>query len=141
MGLSTESAGILLDLSGTDYLCIGCAHDECPSRVRTIVAVPISVEWCAVWKGTVSDCLGHLQEKHSGSQYVALKNIAKFFPPWMVPRDLWQTALRPDVSGIAVDVRLFHESRCRLVHKYWVYKDPFPHPPLRGECFPNCYHL
>ena len=90
------------------------------------------VEWCAVWKGSVSDCLGHLQDKHGGSQYVALKNITKFFPPWMVTRDLWQTALRPDVSGIAVDVRLFHESRCHLVHKYCVYKDPFPHPAFRG---------
>ena len=102
------------------------------------------VEWCAVWKGTVIDCLGHLQEKHGGSQYVAFKNIAKLFPPWMVPRDLWQTALRPDVSGIAVYIRLFHESRCRLVHKYRVNKDPFPHPALRGgggECFPDCRHL
>ena len=42
------------------------------------------------------------------------------------------TALRPDVSGIAVDARLFHEARCRLVHKYRVYKDPFPHPVVRG---------
>ena len=64
------------------------------------------VEWCAVWKGSVSDCLGHLQDKHGGSQYVALKNIAKFFPPWTVPRDLWMTALHPDVSGIAVDGRV-----------------------------------
>ena len=98
------------------------------------------VEWCTVWKGTVSDCLGHLQDKHGGSQYVALKNITKFFPPWTVTQDLWQTALRPDVSGIAVDVRLLHEFRCRLV-----YKDPFPHPALPGggggQCFPNCYHL
>ena len=31
-----------------------------------------------------------------------------------------------------MDVRLFHESRCRLVHKYRVYKDPFPHPAVRG---------
>ena len=45
------------------------------------------VEWCAVeWCAVVSDCLGHLQDKHGGSQYVALKNIAKFFPPWTVPR-------------------------------------------------------
>ena len=70
------------------------------------------VEWCAVWKGSVSDCLGHLQDKHGGSQYVAFKNIAKFFPPWTVLRDLWKTALRLDVSGIAVDARLFHEARC-----------------------------
>ena len=42
------------------------------------------------------------------------------------------TALRPDVSGIAVDVRLFHEAWCCLVHKYRVYKDPLPHPALGG---------
>ena len=92
----------------------------------------VAVEWCTVWKGSVSDCLGNLQDRHGRSQYVAVKNLGKFFPPWSVPRDLWLTALRPDVSGIAVDVRLFHEAGCRLVHKYRVYKDPFPHPALRG---------
>ena len=40
-----------------------------------------SVEWCAVWKGSVGDCLDHLREKHGGSQFVALKNLGKFFPP------------------------------------------------------------
>ena len=35
-------------------------------------------------------------------------------------------------SGIAVDARLFHEAGCRLVHKYRVYKDPFPHPAGGG---------
>ena len=90
------------------------------------------VEWCTVWKGSVSDCLSHLHDKHGGSQYVAMNNMGKFFPPWTVSRDLRQTALRPDVSGIAVDVRLFHEAGCRMVHKYRVYKDPFPHPALRG---------
>ena len=30
-----------------------------------------------------------------------------------------------------MDVRLFHESRRRLVHKYRVYQDPVPHPALR----------
>ena len=64
--------------------------------------------------------------------FFALKNVAKFFPPWTVTRDVWQTALRPDVSGIAVDARLFHEAGCRLVHRYRVYKDRFPHPALRG---------
>ena len=24
------------------------------------------VEWCAVWKGSVSDCMGHFNEKHGG---------------------------------------------------------------------------
>ena len=99
------------------------------------------VEWCAIWKGSVSDCLGHLQDKHGGSQYVTLKNIAKFFPPWTVPRDLWLTALRPDISGIAVDARLSHEAGCRLVHKYRVYKDPFPHSALPGGVLPRLLSL
>ena len=29
------------------------------------------VEWCTVWKGSVSDCLSHIHDKHGGSQYVA----------------------------------------------------------------------
>ena len=95
------------------------------------------VEWCTVWKGSMSDCLGHLQDKHGGSQYVALQNVAKFFPLWTVPQDLWHTPLRLDVSVIAVDTRLFHEGGCRLVHKYRVYKDPFPHPVLRGGVLPR----
>ena len=52
----------------------------------------------------MSDCLSHLHDKHGGSQYVAMNNLGKFFPPWTVPRDVWQTALHPDVSDIAVDV-------------------------------------
>ena len=48
-------------------------------------------------------------------------------------RDFWQAVLRPDVSGVAVDVRLFHDSRCRLVHKYRVFRGTFPHPALRGK--------
>ena len=43
------------------------------------------VEWCAVWKGSVGDCLHHLREKHGGSQFVALKNLEKFFPRGLLP--------------------------------------------------------
>ena len=46
-------------------------------------------------------------------------------------------ALQPEVSGIAVDVQLFHEAGRRLVHKYRVYKDPLPHPALRGGVIPK----
>ena len=52
-------------------------------------------------------------------------------------RDVWQAALCPDVLGIAVDTRLFHDAECRLVHKYRVYKDPFPHPALREGVIPH----
>ena len=60
-----------------------------------------------------------------------------FFPPWTVTSSVWQAALWLDVSGIAVDARLFHEAGCRLVHHYRVYKDPFPHPALRGGVVPR----
>ena len=64
--------------------------------------------------------MGHLNDKNGGLTLFALKNVAKFFPPWTVTRNVWQTALRPDVSGIAVDTRLFREAGCRLVHRYCV---------------------
>ena len=64
-------------------------------------------------------------------------NVAKFFLPWTVTRDVWLAALRPDVSGVAVDALLFHEAGRQLVHRYWVYKDPFPHPALRDSVIPH----
>ena len=119
VGVSAQYAGILLRVSGENRHCLGHKYDECPSGVRTVVAVPGGMVHC-------------LQDKHGGSQYMAVYNLGKIFPPWTVSRDFWLTAICPDVSGIAVDVRLFHEAGCRLVHKHRVYKDPFPHPALRG---------
>ena len=57
--------------------------------------------------------------------------MSKSFPAWTVTRDFWERALKPEISGIAVDIQLFHESGRRLVHKYRVYRDPLPHPALR----------
>ena len=93
------------------------------------------VEWCAVWKGSVCECLELLAEKHGGSTFVAMQNVEKFFLPWTVTRSVWLHALRPDVSGIAVDTLLFHEAGQCLVHRYQIYRDPFPHPALR-RCWP-----
>ena len=90
-----------------------------------------------MWKGSVHACLEHLTDKHGGSTFSALKNVAKFFLPWTVTRSVWQAALRLDVSGFAVDSLLFHEAGCRLVHHYRVYKDPFPNPALRGWVIPR----
>ena len=39
------------------------------------------VEWCAVWKGSVKDCLAHLRSKHDGAQFTDMKTLGKFFPP------------------------------------------------------------
>ena len=95
------------------------------------------VTWCAVWKGSARACLEHLAEKHGGSTLDITTKVAKFFPPWSVTREVWHTALRPDVSGVAVDALLFHEAGCRLVHRYRVNKDPFPHPALRDGVIPR----
>ena len=95
------------------------------------------VEWCAVWKGSGRACLEHIAEKHGGWTLEATTNVAKFFPPWTVTCDVWHAALRPGVSGVAVDALLFHEAGRRLVHRYRVYKDPFPHPALRDGVIPR----
>ena len=93
------------------------------------------VEWCSIWKGSVQDCLDHLRSKHDGAQLMALKSWESFPPPppRTVLQEFWCAALRPDVSGVATDVKLFHEAECRLVHRYQIYQDPMPHVSLQGK--------
>ena len=57
--------------------------------------------------------------------------MSRSFPAWTVTHKFWEQALKSEISDIAVDVRLFHESGRRLVHKYRVYQEPAPHPALR----------
>ena len=112
-----------------------CSHDSIPPRVGSAVALP-----CHMVRGVEGigrACLEHLAEKHGGSTLDVTTKVAKFFPPWTVTREVWHAALRPDVSGVAVDALLFHEAGCRLVHRYRVYKDPFPHPALRDGVIPR----
>ena len=71
------------------------------------------------------------QDKHSGSVTLDFEKVLKSLPAWTVTHKFWEQALNPKISGIAVDVRLFHESGRRLVYKYQVYQDPVPHPALR----------
>ena len=63
--------------------------------------------------------------------------MSKSFPAWTVTRDFWERALKPEISGIAVDIRLFHESGRRLIHKYRVYQDPLPLPVTKLISFVN----
>ena len=63
--------------------------------------------------------------------------MANFFPPWTVTRSVWLNALRPDVSGVAVYALLFHDAGRHLVHRYRIYRDPFPHPALRDGVIPR----
>ena len=91
------------------------------------------VEWCTVWKGSLCDCLGHLHEKHGGSQYVDMNNLEKCFPRRLCSETFgW----RPFVRMCLVwrwTPRLFHDFGCRLVHKCQVYHDLFPQTALRGR--------
>ena len=89
------------------------------------------VEWCAVWTGSVREYRDHFNDKHSGSVTLNFEKVSTSFPAWTVTRKFWEQALNPKISRIAVDVRLFHESGRRLVHKYRVYQDQVPHPALR----------
>ena len=73
----------------------------------------------------------HFNDKHSGSETLEFEKVSRSFPAWTVTRDFWEQALKPEISGISVDIRLFHESGRRLIHKYRVYQDPLPHPALR----------
>ena len=74
---------------------------------------------------------GTISVTHRDSETVDFDKVSKIMPSWTVPRDFWAKALRPEISGIAVDVMLSHESGRKLVHKYRVYRDPLPHPALR----------
>ena len=51
------------------------------------------VEWCAVWKGSVSDCREHFNDKHGGSTSLEFGNASRSFPPWTVTWKIWQTTL------------------------------------------------
>ena len=62
-------------------------------------------------------------------EFAALMNLGNFFSPHGLSPVT--SGLRPGVSAMAVDVTLFHDSGCRLVHKYRIYRDPIPHPALR----------
>ena len=135
VGISSQCARFLPHMPGKYRVCLHVHMMGSHLELGQLWRCP--VEWCTVWKGSVSDCLGHFNEKHGGSTFFALKNVAKLFPPWKVTRDAWQAALRPYVSGIAVDTRIFHEAECRLVHKYRVYKDPFLFPALREGAIPR----
>ena len=82
-----------------------------PSRIGPALALPIPVVRCV--------------------EGLDFEEVSKSFPAWTVTREFWVQALKPEISGIAVDIRLFHESGRRLVHKYRVYRHPIPHPALR----------
>ena len=109
----------------------GRTHDSIPSGAGLVMALPghmvCGVEGAgACLPGASGGKTWGIDTRNHDKRYTV-------FPPWTVTRDVWHAALRPDISGVAVDALLFHEAGRRLVHRYRVYKDPFPHPALRGS--------
>ena len=48
------------------------------------------VAWCTVWKGTAQDCVDHMRRVHDIPPLVKAANLARWFPPWTVPREQLQ---------------------------------------------------
>ena len=46
VGISSQSAGVLLLVSGIGRKCLGHPHDECSSIIGTVVAVPGGMVHC-----------------------------------------------------------------------------------------------
>ena len=105
-----------------------------PSGAGSAVALP-----CHMVRGVegVGACLPGTSGREAWGISAGNHDVAQFFPPCTVSRDVWHAALRPDVSGVTVDALLFHEAGSQLVHRYRVYKDPFPHPALRDGVIPR----
>ena len=85
------------------------------------------VTWCAVWEGIGTCLFGTSGGKAWGIDAGGHDKRCQVF-----------SAMDGDsVSRVAVDVLLFYEAGRRLVHRYRVYKDPFPHPALRDGVIPR----
>ena len=113
----------------------GHTHDSIPCGAGSAMALPGHMV-CGV-EG-VGACLpGASGGKTRGIDTRNHDKRCTVFPPWTVTRDVWHAALRPDVSGVAVDALLFNEAGLQLVHRYRVYKDPFTHPALRDGVIPR----
>ena len=95
------------------------------------------VSWCTQWKGTPHDCIDHIRKKHSVPDSVKAANLGRWFPPWTVTRAAWHKALKPQVSGISMDVVLLSENSSQLVHHYRVLGRSVAHASLRRTFMAN----
>ena len=111
------------------------AHNLASSVSAPLIATWWISIWSSVkfggvrWSGALS---GKVPWENAWTTYAASTTVLSF-SQWEVWGSLWHAALRRDLSGVAVDVKLFHEAGCQLVHKYRIYVDPLLHPALRGE--------
>ena len=91
------------------------------------------VTWCTVWRGTPQDCVDHMRLSHMVPASIRGSNLARWFPPWTVSRENWNTALRSSASGVATDVLLFSRIGAPLVHRYRVFARCRTHSAFRDK--------
>ena len=91
------------------------------------------VSWCTQWKGSPQDCVEHLRQAQAMPSTVKAANLGKWFPPWTVSRESWREVLKPNISGISMDIILFSERGASLVHHYHVFGGGSAHISLRGS--------
>ena len=87
------------------------------------------VSWCTTWKGTLQDCVDHIQQKHSVPNSVKEANLARWFPP---PE---RYGARPwsRISPVCRLMFCYLVSGSSLVHHYLVFGRNAVHASLRGK--------
>ena len=101
-GISLHWAGLLPGVRDQVGTCAGLTYDVPPSWLGPVMAVPGRVVRGV--EGLRPRVPGSFNEKHSGSETLDFDKVLKSFPAWTVTHDFWEQALKPEISGIAVDV-------------------------------------
>ena len=89
--------------------------------------------WCTQWEGSPQDCVDHPRQAHAVPSTVEAANLGKWFPPWTVSREIWREALKPNVSGVSMDILLFSGRGASLGHHYRMFGGGSVHISLRGS--------
>ena len=68
--------------------------------------------------GDAAGLFGSHPGAHDVPWNIKSASLEKFFPPWMVQRQIWTDALKPCHSGVSTDVLLFSDINLSLAHHY-----------------------
>ena len=82
-----------------------------------------------------------MRKAHDTPIFVKASNLARWFPPWTVTREQWNSMSRPAISGIAIDTLLFIRIGVPLFHRYWVFDRQGTHGAFRGTYMPRMFEF
>ena len=71
--------------------------------------------------------MDHIRGVHDVPWEVQSCSLEHFLPAWTVTRQVWMDSLKPQHSGISMDVLLFSDIHLSLVHHYRIHKRGLPH--------------